>query len=194
MIVWQLERTEASYGFPKKALTGHSHYVEDVVISSDGQFALSGSWDGTLRLWELTSGTTTRRFVGHTKDVLSVAFSADNRQVSRSSRRSGCRWRGLLNGLAMSAQCRLAAAIRGQGSSRHVQERAAVAEHLCMACRWHAGSTHAAACSMPLPGCAASACTCWPNLATHACHHAASLDALCPIPPVAHTHTGHSTQ
>ena len=46
------------------------------------QFCLSGSWDGTLRLWELATGTTTRRFVGHTKDVLSVAFSVDNRQVS----------------------------------------------------------------------------------------------------------------
>jgi guanine nucleotide-binding protein subunit beta-2-like 1 protein len=52
-----------------------------VVISSDGQFALSGSWDGTLRLWDLNTGNTTRRFVGHTKDVLSVAFSVDNRQV-----------------------------------------------------------------------------------------------------------------
>jgi len=51
------------------------------VISSDGQFALSGSWDGTLRLWDLNTGNTTRRFVGHTKDVLSVAFSVDNRQV-----------------------------------------------------------------------------------------------------------------
>merc|ERR1711957_655196 len=60
---------------------GHSHFVEDVAISSDGQFALSGSWDGTLRLWDLNQGTTTRRFIGHTKDVLSVAFSADNRQI-----------------------------------------------------------------------------------------------------------------
>jgi len=67
-------------------LRGHSHYVQDVVISSDGQFALSGSWDGTLRLWELNSGTTTRFFVGHTKDVLSVAFSADNRQIVSGSR------------------------------------------------------------------------------------------------------------
>jgi len=32
------------------------------------------------------SGTTTRRFVGHTKDVLSVAFSADNRQIVSGSR------------------------------------------------------------------------------------------------------------
>merc|ERR1712007_131767 len=66
--------------------TGHNHFVEDVVISSDGQFALSGSWDGTLRLWDLVTGNTTRRFVGHTKDVLSVAFSADNRQIVSGSR------------------------------------------------------------------------------------------------------------
>ena len=55
--------------------------LQDVVISSDGQFALSGSWDGTLRLWDLNTGNTTRRFIGHQKDVLSVAFSVDNRQV-----------------------------------------------------------------------------------------------------------------
>merc|ERR1712121_274748 len=46
----------------------------------------SGSWDGTLRLWDLASGNTTRRFVGHDKDVLSVAFSADNRQIVSASR------------------------------------------------------------------------------------------------------------
>ncbi len=33
-------------------------------MSSDGQFALSGSWDGTLRLWDLTTGNSTRTFVG----------------------------------------------------------------------------------------------------------------------------------
>lgn len=32
------------------------------------------------------SGNTTRRFVGHSKDVLSVAFSADNRQIVSGSR------------------------------------------------------------------------------------------------------------
>jgi len=86
LLVWQLEKREECYGYPKKALTGHSHFVQDVVISSDGQFALSGSWDGTLRLWDINSGTTTRRFVGHTKDVLSVAFSADNRQIVSGAR------------------------------------------------------------------------------------------------------------
>merc|ERR1712017_42829 len=86
VMVWQLTREDGNYGYPKKALRGHGHFVEDVVISSDGQFALSGSWDGPLRLWDLNPGLTTRRFVGHEKDVLSVAFSADNRQIVSGSR------------------------------------------------------------------------------------------------------------
>jgi guanine nucleotide-binding protein subunit beta-2-like 1 protein len=87
IIVWNLTReSEQNYGQPRRCLTGHSHFVQDLVVSSDGQFALSGSWDGTLRLWDLNFGTTTRRFVGHTKDVLSVAFSADNRQIVSGSR------------------------------------------------------------------------------------------------------------
>jgi guanine nucleotide-binding protein subunit beta-2-like 1 protein len=86
VIVWNLVREEETYGVPRRALTGHSHFVQDVIISSDGQFALSASWDATLRLWDLNSGKTTRRFVGHTKDVLSVAFSGDNRQIVSGSR------------------------------------------------------------------------------------------------------------
>mmetsp|Transcript_11234 Transcript_11234/g.20296 ORF Transcript_11234/g.20296 Transcript_11234/m.20296 type:complete len:321 (-) Transcript_11234:1008-1970(-) len=90
VIVWQIapdgSSDDLSYGYPKRALRGHSHYVSDVVLSMDGQFALSSSWDHTLRLWELATGTTTRRFVGHTKDVLSVAFSPDNRQIVSGSR------------------------------------------------------------------------------------------------------------
>jgi guanine nucleotide-binding protein subunit beta-2-like 1 protein len=86
LIVWTLTRDGDKLGVAKRRLKGHSHYVQDVAISSDGQFALSGSWDGTLRLWDLNTGTTTRNFYGHTKDVLSVAFSADNRQIVSGSR------------------------------------------------------------------------------------------------------------
>jgi len=90
VLVWTLTHSssgeDSAYGYARRALRGHSHFVSDVVISSDGQFALSGSWDGTLRLWEINSGKTTRRFVGHEKDVLSVAFSVDNRQIVSGSR------------------------------------------------------------------------------------------------------------
>ncbi|KAI8053329.1 putative CPC2 protein [Syncephalis plumigaleata] len=70
VMVWTITRGAERYAKPTKALKGHNHFVEDV----------------TLRLWDLKSGSTTRRFIGHTKDVLSVSFSADNRQIVSGSR------------------------------------------------------------------------------------------------------------
>jgi len=91
VIQWKITRGDGSgptaeYGYAHRALRGHSHFVSDVVLSKDGQFALSASWDGTLRLWDLNEGKTTRRFVQHTKDVTSVAFSPDNRQIVSGSK------------------------------------------------------------------------------------------------------------
>ena len=37
VILWDLTRGEDDYGKPRRALKGHSHFVQDVVISSDGQ-------------------------------------------------------------------------------------------------------------------------------------------------------------
>ena len=57
-----------SLGRPYRRLQGHSHFVSDVTLSSDGQYALSGSWDGTLRLWDLETGVTKKQFQSHKKD------------------------------------------------------------------------------------------------------------------------------
>merc|ERR1712152_44585 len=65
LIVWKLTRDDSNYGIPQKRLHGHGHFVSDVVLSS---------------------GKTTRRFEDHTKDVMSVAFSADNRQIVSGAR------------------------------------------------------------------------------------------------------------
>jgi len=86
LIIWQITRQGENFGYAKKSLTGHNHFIQEVVLSSDGQFALSASWDSTLRLWDLAKGKTHRRFNGHTRDVLAVAFSADNRQIVSGSR------------------------------------------------------------------------------------------------------------
>ncbi|KAJ4797716.1 Guanine nucleotide-binding protein beta subunit-like protein [Rhynchospora pubera] len=90
LLVWNwttaAETPPTSELHPLRRLTGHSHFVQDVKLSSDALFALSASCDGDLRLWDIASGATTRRFVGHFNDVLSVAFSRDNRHVVSASR------------------------------------------------------------------------------------------------------------
>ncbi|KAJ1680283.1 cross-pathway control WD-repeat protein cpc2 [Spiromyces aspiralis] len=86
ILVWKLTHDETNYGVPKRSLHGHNHFVQDIAISSDGQFVLSASWDKTLRLWDLSTGETVRTFVGHEKDVLSVSFSPENRQIISGSR------------------------------------------------------------------------------------------------------------
>jgi guanine nucleotide-binding protein subunit beta-2-like 1 protein len=89
LMIWKLtgdadavdESEQKLYGVPLKSLTGHNHFVSDIALSLDNQFALSSSWDKTLRLWDLRAGKTSRIFVGHTKEVYSVTFSLDNRQI-----------------------------------------------------------------------------------------------------------------
>jgi len=88
--VWDVKDSETEMhsvsGQVRKRLVGHLHIVEDIDISSDGQYALSASWDKTLRLWHLESGEATKQFRGHTNDVLSVAFSPDNHKIVSGSR------------------------------------------------------------------------------------------------------------
>jgi guanine nucleotide-binding protein subunit beta-2-like 1 protein len=89
LIKWDVSaemRGNGLAGRPVKSLIGHSDFVEDVQISSDGAYALSGAWDNTLALWDLSTGTRRNVFKGHKNDVLSVAFSPDNRQIVSGSR------------------------------------------------------------------------------------------------------------
>ncbi|KAI3979240.1 hypothetical protein MKX01_007716 [Papaver californicum] len=86
ILVWSLTKQGENYGIHNRRLTGHGHFVQDVILSSDGQFGLYGSWDSELRLWDLNTGDTTRRFVGHTKDVLFVSLSMDHRHIISVSR------------------------------------------------------------------------------------------------------------
>ncbi|VDP56661.1 unnamed protein product [Schistosoma mattheei] len=71
-------------------LSGHRGWVTQIATNATQPDLLvsasRGSWDNTLRLYDLETGKTTRRFCGHEKSVLSVAFSADNRQIVSGSR------------------------------------------------------------------------------------------------------------
>jgi WD40 repeat protein len=58
-----------------RTFEGHADGVTAVALSADGRFALSGSQDNTLRLWDLATGNSLRTL--EHRFVTSVALSAD---------------------------------------------------------------------------------------------------------------------
>jgi WD40 repeat protein len=60
-----------------RTFSGHTYGVASVAFSPDGRFALSGSSDKTMKLWDVASGNEIRTFNGHSGYVSSVTFSAD---------------------------------------------------------------------------------------------------------------------
>jgi WD40 repeat protein len=59
----------------------HSHWINAVAITANGRFALSGSHDRNLKLWDLRTGQFIRSFVGHMDTVYAVAVAADNQHA-----------------------------------------------------------------------------------------------------------------
>jgi len=58
---------------------GHSHWVKSVAFSPDGKTALSGSWDNTVKWWDLSSCRVIKSLEAHSSSVDSVAFSPDGK-------------------------------------------------------------------------------------------------------------------
>ncbi|MBA2733754.1 MAG: protein kinase [Acidobacteria bacterium] len=65
-----------------KTLTGHSKAVSSVAVSSNGQVIISGSADGTIKLWDSQTGALTQTLEEAGNEVVSVAFSADGKLVA----------------------------------------------------------------------------------------------------------------
>ncbi|MBC7318837.1 PD40 domain-containing protein [Candidatus Bipolaricaulota bacterium] len=66
-------------------LTGHTEPVLSVAFSPDGSLLASGSWDGTIKLWNVATGEELRTLTGHTGYVYSVAFSPDGKILASGS-------------------------------------------------------------------------------------------------------------
>jgi WD40 repeat protein/serine/threonine protein kinase len=66
-----------SQGRVEHTLAGHGGAVNGLAMSADGRLAASGANDGSVFVWDLTSGAIVARPTGHTGSVNAVAFAGD---------------------------------------------------------------------------------------------------------------------
>ncbi|TAF04316.1 MAG: hypothetical protein EAZ78_09570, partial [Oscillatoriales cyanobacterium] len=64
-----------------RTLTGQSYRVKSLAISPDGQTLVSGSFDKTIKIWQLSTGRELRTLTGHSSEVNSVAISPDGQTL-----------------------------------------------------------------------------------------------------------------
>jgi len=72
--------------FIAKVLRGHKGEVNFVAVTPDGRLAVSGSFDNTVRVWDLESGKCVSTLEGHTDPVIGVAVTQDGRLAVSGSR------------------------------------------------------------------------------------------------------------
>jgi WD domain, G-beta repeat len=65
--------------------TAHFQTVNSVAISPDGQTLVSGSFDNTIKIWQLSTGRELHTLTGHSMSVNSVPISPDGQTLVSSS-------------------------------------------------------------------------------------------------------------
>lgn len=82
-----------SMAFLDRKLTGHLQAVCCIAVSPDGTWAVSGSRDRTVRVWDLNTGKCLVLLKGHLNQVNSVAISPNGKWIfSGSLDKSICIW------------------------------------------------------------------------------------------------------
>ena len=72
-----------------RTLKAHSGWVTGVAFSPDGKRLASGSWDRTVKLWQVSTGDQLSTVAGKMKEVQSLAFSRDGRWLATENSSDG---------------------------------------------------------------------------------------------------------
>jgi len=66
-------------------LEGHSRAVMSVTFSHDSKLLASASYDKTVRIWDVSTGSLQQTLEGHSDEVTSVTFSHDSKLLASAS-------------------------------------------------------------------------------------------------------------
>ena len=80
LFMWDIESGEL-----KRPFIGHIQRVVAADYSPDGEFFVTGSDDGFVRVWQIATGRNKRQLQEHTKAVNSLAFSPDGSTFATAS-------------------------------------------------------------------------------------------------------------
>ncbi|OBQ04538.1 MAG: hypothetical protein AN482_17800 [Anabaena sp. LE011-02] len=64
-----------------RTLKGHSYSVNSIAVTPDGKTVISGSNDGTIKIWDLGTGTEKFTLSGHSSLVNVIAVTPDGKTV-----------------------------------------------------------------------------------------------------------------
>jgi WD40 repeat protein/predicted Ser/Thr protein kinase len=68
-----------------RTLTGHKDIVESIAIAPNGEIIVSGSYDGTIKLWSLRTGELQNTLKGHNNRITCIAISPDGQTIASGS-------------------------------------------------------------------------------------------------------------
>jgi eukaryotic-like serine/threonine-protein kinase len=84
--IWEVDLDTNTYKKPPlHILKGHAHYVWNVTFSPDGKYLASGSWDSTVKIWDVNTGKELATLRGHAGTIYGLAFSPDGRRLASGS-------------------------------------------------------------------------------------------------------------
>jgi COMPASS component SWD3 len=69
----------------KFILTGHKRGISQVKFSPDGRWIASGAADGTIKIWDATTGKHMRTLEGHLAGVSTISWSPDSNAIASGS-------------------------------------------------------------------------------------------------------------
>jgi WD40 repeat protein len=74
-----------SLAFPSglliETLLGHSNWINSLVITPDGRYLVSGSFDGSLKIWDLESGRLVKTLHNHASSVNAIGITRDGKHA-----------------------------------------------------------------------------------------------------------------